>query len=410
MEANGNTEFLGINEDNDLVRLTGVHQVTCTVKDIINVAHLAACGDFEVRIQGTEGESDLALLGRTINGLLDVTDAFVREARASLQHASQGKFYRRVLLRGMPGTFRLAADEINLAASEIQKKEVQVKEAEQRRLSMADDLEASIQSVVSTVASSATELQATAQNLAALAHQSTTQAKTVSDAAEQSSANVNSIAAATEQLTRSVEEVARQAKTSSAATESAVAESGNATNIMKSLNEASQKIGKVVKFITDIASQTNLLALNATIEAARAGEAGRGFAVVASEVKNLARQTSQATEEISGEVSAIQKSSNEAVTAVETVAEMIGKVNTIAGTIGQSVTEQLFATGEISKNSQQSAVLANEVTSNIIGVSQATNETSVAVSQLMDAATELSRQSEALQGTIAKFVAEIRNG
>ncbi|MCB0321094.1 MAG: HAMP domain-containing protein, partial [Bdellovibrionales bacterium] len=146
MESNGNIETL-IQEMDDY------KTPEITMEHIIGVCQAAANGDFEARVLHTEGEFELATLGRAINQMLDITDAFIRESRAALQHASQGKYYRRVLLRGLPGTFRHAAKEINLASLEIQRKDTEVKDAEVRRLALADDLEQTIQAVVQTVAS-----------------------------------------------------------------------------------------------------------------------------------------------------------------------------------------------------------------------------------------------------------------
>src|SRR6202012_1216821 len=172
---------------------------------------------------------------------------------------------------------------------------------------------------------------------------------------EQESANVQTVAAATEELSSSVSEIGRQVAQSTKIAGQAV-EEANRTNItVQGLAEVAQKIGDVVKLMSDIASQTNLLALNATIEAARAGEAGRGFAVVASEVKSLAVQTAKATQEITHEITAVQQSSTKAVSAIREITQRMQDISDYTGAVALSVEQQEAATGEISHNVARAA-------------------------------------------------------
>ncbi|MBL8644652.1 MAG: methyl-accepting chemotaxis protein, partial [Rhodospirillaceae bacterium] len=158
----------------------------------------------------------------------------------------------------------------------------------------------------------------------------------------------------------------------------------------------------------DIAEQTNLLALNATIEAARAGEAGKGFAVVASEVKNLATQTSKATDEIGGQIAGVQSATKASVDAIERIFETIEKVNGIATTIASAVEEQGAATKEIARNIEQAASGTKEVSSNIAGVTQAAGETGQVSAQVLEAAKELARQSTTLRSEVDTFLVDIK--
>jgi methyl-accepting chemotaxis protein len=186
-------------------------------------------------------------------------------------------------------------------------------------------------------------------------------------------------------------------------------EQANRTNVtVQGLSAAAQKIGAVVKLISDIASQTNLLALNATIEAARAGEAGRGFAVVASEVKSLASQTAKATEDISAQVAAMQDATAEAVQAIESIGGTIGSINEIATVIASAVEEQGSATREIARNVQEAAQGTGEVSSNIVGVNAAAGETGTAATQVLASAEQLSGQAATLRGDVDRFLANIR--
>jgi methyl-accepting chemotaxis protein len=195
---------------------------------------------------------------------------------------------------------------------------------------------------------------------------------------------------------------------SSKITREAVDNVERTNNTVKGLAEAAEKIGQVVGLINEIASQTNLLALNATIEAARAGEAGKGFAVVASEVKSLATQTAKATEEIGGQIAAIQAATDQSVEAMGSIGEVMQRINAVTTAVASAVEEQGAATQEISRNVQQASVGTTEVSSNITGVTQAAAETGKAAGQVLTAAGELGQQSVTLQREVDHFIATIR--
>ena len=181
-----------------------------------------------------------------------------------------------------------------------------------------------------------------------------------------------------------------------------------ATETMNKLSEAAQRIGAIIDLITNIASQTNLLALNATIEAARAGEAGRGFAVVASEVKGLAEQTAKATADIAAQIGDIQQSTSDSVTTINGVTEIIRSMSEISTAIASAVEEQNAATGEISRSAQQAASGTNGVARNISEVTQAAAEAGNTAGDVMNAAAELSKQSEILRAEVSRFLDTVR--
>lgn len=273
---------------------------------------------------------------------------------------------------------------------------------------MVEDFEITVKTGVDQIASAATEMQATAEQLTSAAEASSQRSTAVATAAEQATANVQTVASASEELSSSIEEINRQVSKSSMIAQEAVDEAERTNETMHGLSDASDRIGEVVKLISDIAGQTNLLALNATIEAARAGEAGKGFAVVASEVKNLANQTARATEDISKQIGSIQKATTGAVTAIEGISKTINQINEIASVIAAAVEEQRAATSEISRNVQQASTGTQEVSSNIAEVSKSASETGHAAQQVKGVADDLSKNAETLSEQVGIFLQRIK--
>jgi methyl-accepting chemotaxis protein len=278
-----------------------------------------------------------------------------------------------------------------------------------RQLTMlAKDFEAAVGEVVHTVGRAALELNGLAERLVQASDQTVQRANSVAAASDEASTNVATVASASEQLAASVQEIGRQVQNSSVVAGEAVAQV-TATNLqVAALVQGAERIGAIVQLITDIASQTNLLALNATIEAARAGDAGKGFAVVASEVKNLAMQTARATEEITGQIGAIQANTQASAAAIRGIGTTIGKVSEISTTIASAVEQQGAATREIARNVQQASAGTHQVSADIQSVTDVTRETGAAAKQVLGAAGELTRQSEMLSAQVAKFVETIR--
>jgi methyl-accepting chemotaxis protein len=255
-----------------------------------------------------------------------------------------------------------------------------------------------------TVLAGASEQQTAASHqMSANAEETSVQANVVSAAAEQVSKSVQTVASATEEMTASIKEVARQAHESTKVATEAVkmAEATNAT--VSKLGTSSVDIGNVVKVITSIAEQTNLLALNATIEAARAGEVGKGFAVVANEVKELAKETAKATEEISQKIGTIQSDTQAAVAAITQIGTIINHINEIQSSIATSVEEQTVTTREIGRNVHEAARGTTEIARNILGVAEAAKNTSAGAHQTEQAARELARMAAELKELVGHF-------
>jgi methyl-accepting chemotaxis protein len=276
------------------------------------------------------------------------------------------------------------------------------------QMRLADGFERDVKGVAEAVASSASDVQRSARSVSAAAEEASRQTAIVANAAEEANSNLQTIATAAEELTSSISEIGRQIEIAASATSQAVIETESTNRVVESLAKTAEKVSRVVELITAIASQTNLLALNATIEAARAGAAGKGFAVVASEVKNLANQTSKATEEISTQISDMQIATREAVTAIEGIGRTVGTVNEIAGTIAAAVTQQSAATAEIARNVEQAARGTEDVSRTIAEVSRATSSTGDAAGGLLDASSGLNQQATSLREEVDAFLKEVR--
>ena len=308
----------------------------------------------------------------------------------------------------------LVFKENGLRVRQLQKEqELQKEQAEvEKRYSMnelADSFDVSVRKIVETVASAATEMQASSSVLTDIADETAQQAQMAANASERSTVNVQTVASAAEELSSSISEISRQIGTSSQVAGTAAIQAQKTDILVQGLAESAQKIGEVVNLINDIASQTNLLALNATIEAARAGDAGKGFAVVASEVKNLANQTARATEEIGAQIAAVQQATTESVGAIRGITTIIEQINEVTGSIAAAVEEQSAATQEIARNVQEASAGVQEVSTNITQVNRASGESGQAAAQVNQAATELSQQSETLMTEVTSFIHRVRN-
>ena len=301
----------------------------------------------------------------------------------------------------------IARAESEAAEREMQNRSAsEVRSAELHRF--ADNFETAVGSIVSSVSSSASQLESSATTLTRTVDATQELSGRVASASEEASSNVQSVAAATEELSASVIEIGRQVQASSRIAAAAVSQAEATDARIAKLSRAAQEIGDVVKLITAIAEQTNLLALNATIEAARAGEAGRGFAVVASEVKSLASQTAKATDEISSHIAGMQEATQESVSAIKEIGDTIGQISKIAGNIAAAIEQQSNATTEIARNVQNAASGTAEIAESISEVNRGASETGTASGEVLNSAQTLAVESTRLRQELDRFMANIR--
>jgi len=299
----------------------------------------------------------------------------------------------------------IASNNLAVADMEIKSRD-EIGEAGTALNKMKNNLHEVIQTIAGTavqIANASEELSGTSQQITANSEETSAQARVVSDATQQVSQNLQTVSAGTEEMSASIKEIAKNATEAAKVATAAVKVAETTKATMAKLGDSSTQVGQVIKVITSIAQQTNMLALNATIEAARAGEAGKGFAVVANEVKELAKETAKATEDISRKIDAIQEDTKAAVDAIASISEVINQINGISNTIATAVEQQNATTNEMSRNVSEAARSSGEITSNIAGVAQAAESTSHGAGDTQKAAQQLVETSAQLRSLVRQF-------
>lgn len=352
--------------------------------EILRLVEAGGAGQLQTRGNADEFRGNFRTLVEGLNQLLDAFVKPVTEASAVLSRIAANDLTARVT-GDYEGEHAKLKDDINRMASGLH----------DRFRSFAES--------ATSLASSSEELSAVSQQMASNAEETATQANVVSQASDHVSKNVSSVAMGAEQMQVSIREISKNSNEAARVARSAVSVAKDTNSKVSKLGESSREIGNVIKVVTSIAQQTNLLALNATIEAARAGESGKGFAVVANEVKELAKKTAQATEEISQKIEAIQADTRTAVKAIEEIGAIINQIDDISNSIASAVEEQTATTNEIGRSVQEAAKGTEDIASNISGVAIAAQSTTKGAGESYHASKELSRMASQLQALLAEY-------
>jgi methyl-accepting chemotaxis protein len=376
---------------------------------------------------------DFEIIKGNLNACIDNVQALVTDAGMLAKAAVEGKLATRADVSKHGGDFRKIVEGVNkaldavigpiqeaggvlksIASGDLTAQIVSNYQGDHADVKndindMTEALRASMRSIAEnahSLSTAAEELSGNSQQMSANAEETATQANVVSSAVTQVNKNLQTVATGAEEMGASIKEIAKNAhEAAKVATEAVrVAEETNQT--ITKLGTSSVEIGQVIKVITSIAQQTNLLALNATIEAARAGEAGKGFAVVANEVKELAKQTADATEDISRKIEAIQGNTKGAVSAIEQIGQVIRQLNDISNAIATAVEEQNATTNEMSRNVSEAARGSEEITKNIAGVAQAAQSTTQGANDSLKASQSLAQMSTDLRDLVSQFKIE----
>ncbi len=310
---------------------------------------------------------------------------------------------------------RLSKERADKARAELDEKtrlQAQQEEAQLERERMlrdlADQFERTVGDVVSGVAEASTQLQSTSQVMAQVAEESSQRVGDVSVSMAEANAGATAAAAASDEFAMSIGEISRQAASSAQLARQATHSATEADTTIHALSDSAQQVGQIVELIQTIAQRTNLLALNASIEAARGGEAGRGFAVVASEVKELAMQTSRATEQVAEQIRAMQDTTGASVSALRSIALQIQELETTAVSIASAVDQQSVAGQDLARSIDMAARGTEQVNNHIADVRELSLSTGSAASQVLSSATNLEQQAVVLSGQVNLFLSKVR--
>ncbi|SNZ20580.1 methyl-accepting chemotaxis protein [Cohaesibacter gelatinilyticus] len=304
-------------------------------------------------------------------------------------------------------TFRQMTEERHRLSAEQEESQSKQDLRQQEMDQLINHFRSEAERELQTVTTNMNRMRETAGNLTNLSQSTASRSSQAREAATLASSNVQTVAAASEEFSASISEIGRQVEQATTAVNTAMVTTGNANERVASLAQSAQEIGDVVSLIRDIAEQTNLLALNATIEAARAGEMGKGFAVVASEVKELATQTSKATEEISRQIGSIQDSTKEAVQSIDEIGTTIEQVNNFTTSISSAVQQQNMATSEIASSIQEAAQGTQVVSQDIEVVSNSVSDTNTAVDEVNSVSSDVDQCAKGLAETVDQFLKKV---
>jgi len=372
------------------------------LRNIREITQQVAAGDFDKRIVEFQARGEMRDIVNAVNTVMDNADAFFREAMAMFKHAAEEKYYRKIILTGMPGVYRTGAQTLNQSVERIRGNVVaHLQDAAKR-------LEESVKRMAGYLNQTAETLTSTSDTLTTLAEGNTRQVGELNNSSGEAAKSVEAVAASAEQMSASVKEIMMQINRANGAAQTAADQNLDAEKALAALADRAKQIGAIGGIIESIASQINLLALNATIEASHAGEAGKGFAVVATEVKALARQTAQAIADITAQVSATQDEISNTIAAVGAISGTIAEIKTISTVIAAAAEQQTAATAEIARSAQHAAGNTSSVTGAANEVSKASAETEQASAMVKMSVVELNERASQLGAAIDAFIDDIK--
>lgn len=350
-----------------VLALVSLGRCRATLGSIRSVLTAAARGDLEPRLVLTRDGGEMLALTDDVNRALDLVDAFVREATATLACVRDGEFHRKIVERGMAGTFARGAHTMNEAVATMDGRLTGF-------ATMIGEFESTVGAVSSSLSNEVGVLDGAAKVMNAAVSDTRQRSGAITQQAAETSASVSTVSSASEQLTASASEIAAQTHRALDVSRSAQQQSTVASLAMTALAASIGEIVAMVDLIASISSQTRTLALNANIEAVRAGEYGRGFGVVATEVKDLAAQTADAAEKIRAQIADIKEKSDRSLISIGEMGRTTSEVVDIASAISEATEQQTLATQEIARTMQSVTAATASVTSNATAVTSVAND------------------------------------
>ena len=386
-----------------LFALTAVHRTRRGLVAATEVCSQIGWGNFEVRAKDYTEAGEVRELMTSMNHMIDRTDAFLREAAASMTAIENNRYYRRIQPGGLNGSYLQNAEIMNMAIETIKGRVGAFRQS-------TDSFESQISQIAQSLMASAEQMTGTAEEMETSAVSNSEVVTAIADAADLTAENVNAAASAADHLSSTASEISDQIERSIEIARAAVTQVTQGQDKANSLRTSAEAIGEIIDLISSIADQTNLLALNATIEAARAGEMGKGFAVVAAEVKELATQTAKATQEITQSLEEVDAASRDTAQSFDTISKTITEIESITTMISNASVKQAEATQAIQENVTNTVACTNKVTGIVDGVAQNAATTHAASKTVLSSAESMSSNAGQLTEAVAAFFKSLKKG